>query len=86
MNQEFHVIYSGNIVHADLLKCVLEGEGIDSFLEDQFIGTIAPYAASAGGAGAVKVLVTERDKDRALKIVDDFLKSNDRRNNIRLVE
>ncbi len=63
---DFCVVYSGNIVQADLLKCVLEGEGIAARLEDEFIGTIAPYAASAGGASAVKVLVAERDMDHAL--------------------
>jgi hypothetical protein len=27
-NEHFSIIYGGNIVQADLLKCLLEGEGI----------------------------------------------------------
>jgi Putative prokaryotic signal transducing protein len=68
-----YVVYSGNIVQADFLKSVLEGEGINAILEDQFTGTIAPYAASAGGAGAVKVLVALADVDQARPIVEYFL-------------
>jgi len=74
---DLYVIYSGNIVQADFLKSVLEGEGINSILEDEFTGTIAPYAASAGGAGAVKVLVALADLDLARPIVEEFLNTGE---------
>jgi len=71
--EDFAIIYCGNIVQADLLKCLLEGAGIAARLEDEFIGMIAPYAAAAGGTGAVKVLVATSDLDQARKIVvEDF--------------
>jgi hypothetical protein len=74
------VIYSGNIVQADLLKCLLEGAGIPARLEDEFVGMIAPYAAAPGGAGAVKVIVAAGDVERARRIVEDFVEnSKDRR-------
>jgi hypothetical protein len=75
-HEDFSVIYSGNIVQADLLKCVLEGEGIHAILGDEFAGMIAPYATSPGGIGAVKVLTPHDDLHRARKIVEDFLKTN----------
>jgi hypothetical protein len=78
LHEDFCVVYSGNIVQADLLKCVLEGEGIETFLEDEFVGMIAPYVSSSGGAGAVKVVVPSRNIDAARRIVEDFLKTNDR--------
>jgi hypothetical protein len=81
---DFCVVYSGNIVQADILKSVMEGEGIDAFLEDEFIGMIAPYV-SPGGAGAVKVLVPKNQLDRARAIVKDFTKVRSR-NHLRLVE
>jgi Putative prokaryotic signal transducing protein len=84
-HEDFCVVYSGSIVKADLLKCLLEGEGIQAFLEDEFIGMIAPYLSSGGGAGAVKVLVAKSDMDQALAIVKSFMKGDDR-NNLRLVE
>jgi hypothetical protein len=70
-HEDFSVVYSGTIVQADLLKCLLEGAGIHAVLEDEFIGMIAPYV-SPGGAGAVKVLVARSDMDQARSIVEDF--------------
>jgi hypothetical protein len=75
-HEDFSVIFSGNIVQADLLKCVLEGEGIHAILGDEFAGMIAPYATSPAGLGAVKVLIPHSDVHKARKIVEDFLKIN----------
>ena len=63
----FTLIYSGNIVQADLLKCLLEGDGIQAFLEDEFLGRMVPYAATPGGTGAVKVIIATSDLDQAPK-------------------
>jgi hypothetical protein len=76
MHKDFSIVYSGTIVQADLLKCLLESAGIHAMLENEFIGTIAPYV-SPGGAGAVKVLVAKSDMDQARSIVEDFEESND---------
>ena len=76
-HENFCVVYSGTIVQADLLKCLLEGAGIHVVLEDEFIGMIAPYV-SPGGAGAVKVLVAKTDVDQARTIVEDFIKTAQR--------
>jgi hypothetical protein len=81
---DFCVVYSGNIVQADILKSVMEGEGIEAFLEDEFIGMIAPYV-SPGGAGAVKVVVLKSRLDRARAIVKDFTRVKSQ-NHLRLVE
>ena len=70
---DFALVYSGNIAQVDLLKCVLEGEGIQAFLPDEFIGTIAPYTASAGGVGPVKVIVAKSNVREARLIVEDFV-------------
>ena len=44
MNGErLSIIYAGNIVQADLLKCLLEGEGIQVFLQDEILGMVAPW-------------------------------------------
>lgn len=69
-------IYSGSIVQADLLKCLVEGQGIETFLHDETVGTLFPWYRSTGGAGAVKVLVANSNIDKARPFVDDFLKNN----------
>jgi hypothetical protein len=72
--EEFSVVYAGNIVQADLLKCLLEGQGIQVFLQDEVLGKIAPWYAAAGGAGAVKILIAKSDVDKARKTVEEFVK------------
>ncbi len=71
---DFFVIYSGNIVHVDLLKSILEGSGIRCMLQDEYVGTMRPYAVPGG----VKVLVAASDSDKARKIVEDFIKDSTR--------
>ena len=73
--EDFSIVYSGNIVQADLLKCLLEGQGIQTWLADEFLGMIAPWYAAPGGAGAVKVLIARSDMDQAHTMVEDFAKN-----------
>jgi hypothetical protein len=37
-HEEPVVVYRGNIVKADLLKCLLEGQGITAWLKDELMG------------------------------------------------
>ena len=67
------VIYAGNSIEAGLVKGLLEDAGIVSFLKDEIIGSIAPFCATPGGAGAVKVLVKSQDCDKARKVIEEFL-------------
>ena len=46
---------------------------ITTFLKDEVMGTVAPWYVGPGGAGAVKVLVSKKDVDRAKPIVQKFL-------------
>ena len=71
------VVYSGNIVEADLLKCLLDGEGVLSRLENENIGMIAPYLSPAGAG--VKLAVDAADLDRARPIVEDYVRNKSRR-------
>jgi hypothetical protein len=74
---EWVVVYSGNIVEADLLKCLLDGEGILSRLENENIGMIAPYLSPAGAG--VKLAVDVQDLEKARPIVEDYARNKSRR-------
>jgi hypothetical protein len=39
-HENFSVVYSGTIVQADLLKCLLESADVYAVLENEFIGMI----------------------------------------------
>jgi len=70
-------VYAGTQLEVQLLKNLLEAEGIAAFLKDEIIGTILPPYASAGGAGAIKVTIPERDLMRAQPIIHEFLKKEE---------
>ena len=72
-NHKLTIVYAGDSINAGLVKSILEGSGIKSFLRDEFIGTMAPYIAAGGGAGAVKVMVDEKDVEREKDIVKEFM-------------
>jgi hypothetical protein len=71
------VVYSGNIVEADLLKCLLDGEGVHSLLQNENIGMIAPYLSPAGAG--VKLAVDRIDLEKARPIVEDYVTNKSRR-------
>jgi Putative prokaryotic signal transducing protein len=71
------VVYAGNIVEADLLKCLLDGEGILSQLQNETIGMIAPYLSPAGAG--VRLAVARDDLERARPIVEDYAINKSRR-------
>jgi len=69
-------VFSGKIWEAEMLKNILENEEIEAFLKDEVIGTLAPWYASSGGMGSVKVIVSSLDYDKAKHIVDEFEKNS----------
>lgn len=68
------VVFSGRPVDAGFVKSLLENAGIMAFLKDENMGTIAPWHAAPGGAGAVKVVINQKDQEAAESIVDEFEK------------
>ena len=58
-------IFAGTSLEAALVRSYLEDHGIAAFLVEERVGTMAPYAAAAGGAGAVKVAVAPEDVAKA---------------------
>ena len=69
---ELIVVYAGNPIDAGFLQSLLEAEGITTFLKDEVIGTIAPFYVAAGGVGAVKVVIPQKELGKAKPIVGKF--------------
>ena len=68
-------IFSGKPIDAEIVKSILEDNGIRAFLKDENMGTIAPWYASPGGAGAVKIIISSLDYEKAKSIVDDYIEN-----------
>jgi len=68
-------IFGGSAWEAALLKSMLEDAGIEVFLRDEVLGTIAPWYAGPGGTSAVKVVISDADLDRARPVLEQFEKN-----------
>lgn len=66
-------VFAGTSVQAAMLKSMLDDAEIYSFLRDEIMGTMNPWWTDPGGAGAVKVIVANRDLDEAKVVVKKFV-------------
>ncbi len=64
-------VFEGNLFQAQMVKNLLENDGIESFLKDEIIGTRSIVRRSWAG---VRVMISDSDDDRAKLIVDEYEK------------
>lgn len=65
-------VFAGTFMQACMVKSLLENAEIEAFLKDEIIGSINPWHAAPGGAGAVKVFVSSVDFEIAKQIVSEY--------------
>jgi hypothetical protein len=65
-------VFAGTAVQATLVKSLLENAEILAYLKDEFTGILYPWHTASGGVGAVKVLVSSVDHDKAKIVVDEY--------------
>lgn len=65
-------VYAGTNIQAGMVKSLLENAGIFAFLKDEIIGTLNPWWSDPGGAGPVRVFVSELDLELALEVVRQY--------------
>jgi hypothetical protein len=65
-------IYDGTLFECQMIKNLLEINGIESYLKDQIIGTHSPEWVPGSG---VKVIVSDQDYEAARRLVIDYEKS-----------
>ena len=64
-------IFEGNLFQAQMVKNLLENEGIESFLKDEIIAR-SPIFRPEGG---VRVMISELDYEKAKLVVNEYEKS-----------
>ena len=69
-------VFAGNIIEAGMVCSLLESAGIHAYLKNEIMGTMNPWFVSAGGVGAVKVLVSALDFETARFVVDTYRDSS----------
>jgi hypothetical protein len=74
-DNEIIEVFVGTSMDAEIVRSLLEDSDIKTFLKDDNMGTIAPWHVSAGGAGAVKIIINSNDYDKAKLIIEKYEKS-----------
>jgi hypothetical protein len=64
--------FSGELWKATMIKNILEDNNIQAFLNNELLGSVAPYLADGGGMANIKVIVNAAQLDDALKLIDEF--------------
>ena len=65
-------VFAGTAVQASIVKSLLENAEIDAYLKDEFTGVLYPWHTTPGGVGAVKVIVSSVDLEKARIVVAEF--------------
>ena len=70
------VVHAGNSIEAGFVQSLLKEYGITARLQDEMMGTIAPWYIAPGGIDAVKVIVPRSDYERAKAIIAEFIETD----------
>jgi len=68
-------IFDGNQWEASLVKSLLDNAEIESFIKDEKMGVLAPWNVAGGGAGPVKILVSNVDYEKAKEVIEQYEKA-----------
>ena len=63
-------IFAGELWKAILIKELLEENGIVAYLNNELMGTIAPWDVSAGGIDPVKLKILNSDYALSKELID----------------
>lgn len=72
METELVKIYVGEQWQATIVKEMLDDNGINAFIENELMGSIAPWQITAGGSASITVMIASSDYTLAKPLVDEF--------------
>ncbi|MCF8374603.1 MAG: DUF2007 domain-containing protein [Bacteroidales bacterium] len=75
MDSELIVVFKGTAGDSEIVKEILNDNGIMAGLKNQLMGTIAPWHVSSGGFDPVEVEILAKDKAKALELIDEYNRS-----------
>ena len=68
-------IFDGNDWDASMVKSLLDNAEIESFIKDEKMGVLAPWNVAGGGAGSVKIFVSNVDYEKAKEVIEQYEKA-----------
>ncbi len=69
-------VFSGALWQSTTVQNILIDNNIKAFLENELMGTVAPWRVSAGGFNPVRVIVSNLDYEAAIKLIEEFITMN----------
>ena len=68
-------VFDGNDWDASMVKSLLDNAEIESFIKDGKMGVLAPWDVAGGGAGSVKIFVSNVDFEKAKEVIEQYEKA-----------
>jgi hypothetical protein len=68
-------IFDGNDWEASMVKSLLDNAEIEAFIKDEKMGVLAPWNVAGGGAGSVKIFVSNIDYEKAKEVIEQYEKA-----------
>lgn len=65
-------VYAGSTIEVGIVQSFLSSAEVDSYLQNEIVGTLAPWWSSPGGAGAIKLLVAKADAETAKMLIKEY--------------
>lgn len=66
------VIFSGDFHRAAVIKNMLENHGIYVFMQNEHMGSIAPWQVASGGMNPVRLIISSQDQEEAHRLLEAF--------------
>ncbi|MDO8928845.1 MAG: DUF2007 domain-containing protein [Bacteroidota bacterium] len=73
---EFVEIFAGELWQAEMIKEMLEDNGIQAYLDNELMGNIAPWIVTPGGTASVKINISTSDYVRSKELIDELNSGN----------
>lgn len=65
-------VFEGNDWEASMVKSLLGNAEIEFYIKDARMGVLAPWNVAPGGAGSIKIFVSNVDLEKATEVVEHY--------------
>lgn len=66
------VVFRGDPMKAEMVNELLKDHGIVSVINNQLMGSIAPWQVAPGGFEPVEIIINKKDEEKARRLIEEF--------------